>query len=194
MYDGFRYSLAHPLIGGMLLVIAVTSIGARGVPDLAPAITELALHAPAEWFSMLIAATGVGSVLEGLWNLSMKDQGLALAVRLTIGFALLLAGCTAMIGLAGEFWIAIGLFTALGFSITVTAVKSQQVIQSLVEDSMRGRVNSLYFLTFRGGTAFGALWMGTASTSIGLMATLLLGGLACLVVWARFRNLRLERE
>lgn len=194
VYDGFRYSLAHPLIGGMLLVIAVTSIGARGVPDLAPAITELALHAPAEWFSMLIAATGVGSVLAGLWNLSMKDQGLALAVRLTIGFALLLAGCTAMIGLAGEFWIAIGLFTALGFSITVTAVKSQQVIQSLVEDSMRGRVNSLYFLTFRGGTAFGALWMGTASTSIGLMATLLLGGLACLVVWARFRNLRLERE
>jgi len=188
-YNGFQYAMTHPLIGGMLLVIAVTSAGARGIPDLAPAITELALHAPSEWFSILVSATGVGSVLAGLWNFSMKDQSLAMAVRLTVGFALLLAVCSIMIAIVVHFWLAVVLFAVLGFFITVTAVKSQQVIQSLVEDQMRGRINTLYFLTFRGGTAFGALWMGAASTQIGLMATLLLGGLVCLLAWARFRRL-----
>jgi len=186
---GMRYAASRRVLGMTLLIIAITSAGARGIPELAPALTERQLGLAAEWFSVLIAATGLGSVIAGCWNLAARDQSMRTAIRQTVIFSLALAPCAVGIAFAETLWLAMLLFTALGFAITVTAVKSQQVIQSLVDDSMRGRVNTLYFLSFRGGTAFGALWMGTASSVIGLSMTLVIGGLLCAGAWWLTRDL-----
>jgi predicted MFS family arabinose efflux permease len=63
------------------------------------------------------------------------------------------------------------------------------VLQTAVEEGMRGRVLSLFGLIFRGGPALGALVMGVASEAFGLQAPLtvgaLLGLLAAAVVWRR---------
>jgi predicted MFS family arabinose efflux permease len=189
--EGLRYTFSHPLIGGILVLTAATSAGGRGLPDLAPAITEIQLAMPTNWFTTLVAATGLGSVVAGLWNLVRRDQSVAASVRLTVRFSLAMALCMAVLAMTTNFVLAVGFFAALGFSITITAVQSQHVIQSTVDDTMRGRVNALYFLTFRGGTAFGALWMGAAASGLGLSATTLLGAFACLLGWLRYRSLRL---
>lgn len=187
--DGLQYVMTHPLLGPMLMLIAITSAGARGIPDLAPALTELQYDMHSEWFSILIAATGLGSVLAGIWNLLSRDHSLETAVRLTVTFSMLIALCAMLLSVIDNFWLSIGLFITLGYAITITAVKSQQVIQSTTDDSMRGRVNAFYFLIFRGGTAFGALWMGVAASSVGLLITLLLGGVACFAASVRYRKL-----
>jgi len=196
---GLKYAFAHPIIGATLVLITVTSIGGRGIPNLAPAITELQLDKQADWFAFLMAASGLGAVFAGLWKIACRDESLDSAVTQTVSFSLLMAVCAAALAFTNSFSLALVFFFALGFSITVTAVKSQQVIQSTVDDSVRGRVNALYFLTFRGGTAFGAFWMGSVAAVIGLSATLLLGAAACMLIWARYRRLRvdetdLERE
>jgi predicted MFS family arabinose efflux permease len=189
---GMRYAIGRRVLGMTLLIIAITSAGARGIPELAPAITERQLGLPAEVFSVLIAVTGLGSVIAGCWNLAARDQSTLTAIRQTVIFGLVLAPCAIGIAFAETLWLAVLLFTALGFAITVTAVKSQQVIQSLVDDSMRGQVNTLYFLSFRGGAAFGALWMGTVSSGIGLSATLVIGGVLCAGAWWLTRDLATE--
>jgi MFS family permease len=49
---------------------------------------------------------------------------------------------------------------------------------------MRGRVMSLYGLTWRGIPAIGALMMGGLSSWAGLQAPLIGGGLFCIGLWA----------
>lgn len=187
--EGMRYAASRHVLAMILLIIAITSAGARGIPDLAPALTESLLGLEVEWFSILIAMTGLGSVIAGCWNFAARDQSVRAAIRQTVAFGLALAFCAVGIAFAETLWLSVLLFTALGFSITITAVKSQQVIQSLVDDAMRGRVNTLYFLSFRGGTALGALWMGAASSVLGLSATLVIGGLLCAGAWFLSRGL-----
>lgn len=186
---GIRYAASQRILGMILLVIAITSIGARGIPELAPALTELQLGLETEWFSILIAVTGLGSIISGCWILAARDQSERTAVRLTVLFGLVMSFCAVGIAFSEKLVVTMLLFTALGFSITITAVKSQQVIQSLVDDEMRGRVNALYFLSFRGGTALGAFWMGMTSSALGLSATLVIGGLLCAGAWWLSRDL-----
>jgi predicted MFS family arabinose efflux permease len=76
-----------------------------------------------------------------------------------------------------------------GFAMVVAGVGTQTLIQSAVEEHMRGRVLSLFGLIFRGGPALGALVMGVASELVGLQAPLatgaLLGVVACALLWRR---------
>lgn len=186
--DGYRYALAQPIIGGMLVLIGLTSIGGRGIPDLAPAIAEMRLAVDATWFSALVSATGMGSILAGMWRLGQPPASVDRAVTLTRRFAIGMAISALALAMADGLVPALLACVALGFSITVTAVESQLVIQTTVAEGYRGRVNALYFLTFRGGTALGAFAMGVAATQIGLIATLAAGAGLCLVALALTRR------
>jgi predicted MFS family arabinose efflux permease len=68
-------------------------------------------------------------------------------------------------------------------------VATQTIMQTAVEDGMRGRTLSLFGLIQRGGPAIGALVMGAMSEATGLSAPLaagaLIGLLTCLWAWRR---------
>jgi len=178
---GYRYAASEPVIAGMLLVIALTAIGGRGIPDLAPAIAELRLDVNVEWFTALVSATGFGSIAAGVWKLASSSRTIDRAIAQTRLFSYGMAASAAALALSTGLVPAAAACVALGFSITVTAVDSQMVIQSTVTEAFRGRVNAIYFLTFRGGTALGAFLMGLSASRMGLVATLFAGGALCLV-------------
>jgi MFS family permease len=73
--------------------------------------------------------------------------------------------------------------------MVAAGVGTQTLLQTAVDESMRGRVLSLFGLIFRGGPALGALVIGAASEFVGLQAPLaagaLLGLVACLALWRR---------
>ena len=53
------------------------------------------------------------------------------------------------------------------------------MIQSLVDDEVRGRVSSLWGMIAFGGTALGSVLVGSASSQFGLQATVIATGIAC---------------
>jgi predicted MFS family arabinose efflux permease len=76
----------------------------------------------------------------------------------------------------------------------VTAgVGTQTLVQTSVDEAVRGRVLSLFGLVFRSGPAIGALLMGLASELVGLRWPLvigaLLGALAWAIVWKRRKTI-----
>jgi MFS family permease len=77
-------------------------------------------------------------------------------------------------------WVAVPALTGAGFGMVVSGVGVQTLMQLSVDASMRGRVLSIFGLTFRGVPAVGALMMGAASEYIGLRWPLAFG--ACFVV------------
>ena len=68
-----------------------------------------------------------------------------------------------------------------GFGMVVAGVGTQTLLQTSVEETMRGRVLSLFGLIFRGGPAVGALVMGAASEVVGLQAPVAAGTIIGLI-------------
>jgi hypothetical protein len=63
----------------------------------------------------------------------------------------------------------------------------QTTIQLTVEDEFRGRVMSLWMVAGIGFSALGALVLGMAADLFGLSATLVVGGVASLLLSLAFR-------
>ena len=70
-----------------------------------------------------------------------------------------------------------------GFSMVVTGIGTQTIVQSTVEPAMRGRVMSIYGMIIRGVPAFGALAMGAVSEVTGLRLPVAVGAALCFVLW-----------
>jgi MFS family permease len=70
---------------------------------------------------------------------------------------------------------------AAGFSMMVQMASSNTILQTVVDDDKRGRVMSFYTMAFMGTMPFGSLFAGTLATKIGAPATLLIGGVCCVI-------------
>ena len=86
-----------------------------------------------------------------------------------------------MFGWNNSFWFAVPLVTILGVILSLCGVGSQILLQSLVDEDVRGRVSSLWGMIAFGGTAFGGLVVGAAAATFGLQATVMVAGLLCAV-------------
>ena len=82
------------------------------------------------------------------------------------------------------FWVGVVSAALAGTFLAITANSSQILIQNTVDGSMRGRVMSLYSLTYRAGPAMGALLMGGISTWTGLQVPVAGGAIICLMALA----------
>jgi predicted MFS family arabinose efflux permease len=83
---------------------------------------------------------------------------------------------------------------ALGFAIVCSVAVTNTLLQKLVTDEMRGRVLSLFMLSFIGAMPIGNLIAGAASQRFGAPRTLAVGGLIIIVfvVMVTWRNPRLR--
>ena len=66
---------------------------------------------------------------------------------------------------------------ALGFAIVSSVAVTNTLLQKLVTDEMRGRVMSMFMLSFIGAMPIGNLIAGAASHRFGVQHTLAGGGL-----------------
>jgi len=58
---------------------------------------------------------------------------------------------------------------------------SNTVIQTIIDDSKRGRVMSFYAMSFFGTAPFGSLIAGSLAKILGTPATLAIGGVSCII-------------
>jgi len=68
-----------------------------------------------------------------------------------------------------------------GIGMMIELAGSNTLLQTIVENDKRGRVMSLYAMSFRGVAPFGSLLVGTAAGLIGVSLTLIIGGIFCLL-------------
>jgi ABC-type iron transport system FetAB permease component len=65
---------------------------------------------------------------------------------------------------------------ALGFAVVVSVATTNTLLQKLVTDQMRGRVMSMFILSFMGTMPIGNILAGAASNHFGPQYTLAVGG------------------
>ena len=179
MIDGVRYALSHKTIRGLLITVAVASVFGRGALEMMPAFADAIYERGASGLAALTAAIGIGAIMSGLVlarNTAWLDSTV---VRLSVVVAGILI---VLLGANDSFWAALPLVTGLGIILSLCGVGSQILIQTLVEEEVRGRVSSLWGMIAFGGTALGSLVVGSAAAAYGLQATVIVTGIFCAAV------------
>ena len=187
--EGLSYVRGHPGIGPLLALHATMSITARPYVELLPGFAGEVFDRGAGGLAMLSSSVGLGAIAAGLF-LAQRGQKEGLAKTALLA-ALLIALSAFCLALSPTFWLAICAASAGGFGMVIAGVGTQTLLQTSVDENIRGRVLSLFGLIFRSGPAIGALAMGVASEFAGLRWPLavgsLMGAFAFFYIWQRRR-------
>ena len=179
MREGAAYVWHSRPIRSLLLLL--TALGLLGTPyiSLMPVLVREVFHGGADQMGFLVGAGGLGAVSGTLYLASRASvRGL---VRLLTYAALGAGVALALVAHVKLVWFAMPLLAITGFGILVTSVSVNMIVQAIVDDDKRGRVMSLYTVSFMGVAPFGALAMGALADRIGVAATLTISGACCAV-------------
>ncbi len=101
-----------------------------------------------------------------------------------------------LLGLSHTLWLSMAMMAFVGFGMMQGLTASNTIIQTLVDEKMRGRVMSYYTMAFVGMAPFGSLLAGALAHAIGAQRTVIVSGVACIVgalwFWSRLPHLRRE--
>ncbi len=172
--DGFRYSFHSRPIRAILLLLAVVSIFGAPFMVLMPAFAKTILHGNAGTYGILLAVSGAGALLGGVY----------LASRSTVlGLGRVIAVCCSLfaisvIGFAFSrvLWLSMLTTFVASFGMMVQMAASNTILQTVVEDSLRARVMSFYALMVLGMIPVGSLLCSGLVVLIGDPYTVALGG------------------
>jgi MFS family permease len=179
--DGVRYVLHHESIRAVLIIIALASVFGRGALEMMPAFADAVYQRGSAGLAILTSAIGAGAIATGL-VLSRGTTWLNVnVVRTAAGSGGIL---TAALGLPLHFNVAVAIVTSIGIVLSICGVGSQILIQTLVDDGVRGRVSSIWGMVAFGGTAIGGLLVGSAASLWGLQNSVMVAGILCSVAVA----------
>ena len=177
--DGIVYVLRHPTIRLLLMLIATSAVLGRGPLEMLPAFADAVFERGSAGLAILTSAVGAGAIVAGL-VLARGTDWLGLEVvagSLFLGGQLLVA-----LGLSANFWLSMAIVAALGAMLSLCGVGSQILLQTVIDDEVRGRVSSFWGMVAFGGIALGGLLIGTLSSLYGLREVTIASGIACAAV------------
>jgi MFS family permease len=180
LVEGFQFVRnASPV---RVLLQLVGALGAGGFPSivLLPIFADGIFHRGAAGLGWLTAATGAGALFGALFLAGRKGlHGIGKIISFSaFGFSLLLI----LIGFSKFFWITFLLLCGLGFCMMTVVASINTSIQSMIPDSLRGRVMSLFTTMLIGTAPLGSLIAGAIAKYIGVRYTVMILGMVCLSV------------
>ena len=182
--DGFRYVAHFAPVRESLLLLAL--VGTMGVPYtvLMPAIASSVLHGGPHTLGYLMTASGVGALCGALY-LASRTSVLGLGRAIVVATMTFGAGLIAF-SFSRSVWLSLLILPFVGGGMMVEMASTNTILQTIVDDQMRGRVMAFYTMAFLGTAPLGSLLAGFVADHIGPMKTILVGGTSCIIGGALF--------
>ncbi|HEV2215459.1 MAG TPA: MFS transporter [Terracidiphilus sp.] len=194
LHDGWNYVSRFIPVRSILLLFAILSLMGWPFMVLMPIFAARVLHGGANTLGFLMGAVGVGSLISAL-SMVVRRSVRGLSRMIPIAATCFGAGLI-LFGLSHTFWISMALMLLTGFGMMQGLVASNTIIQTLVDDQMRGRVMSYYTMAFVGMAPFGSLLAGGLAHLIGAPRTVIACGCVCILgacwFWSRLPGIRRE--
>lgn len=177
--DGFLYAHRSPAIRSMLVLVATASLMFVSQSVLMPIMADRILGGGERTLGFLLGASGFGALMGSLYLASRESvRGLGKVIQYAI---ISLGGGLIAFSLCRWLPLAFPILIVTGGSTVLLMASCNTVLQTIVEDHMRGRVMSLFAMAFMGMAPFGSLLAGTLAGHIGASATFGVCGVVCLV-------------
>lgn len=171
---GFRYAATRPRVSTLLMISAVTSLFGAPYLSMSPVFARDVFHLGETGLAVLMGTAGAGALFGALFLAYLGDfrrKGW-FVLGGDFGFAVCLIGFSLSTFLS----LSLLFLFALGFAIVCSVAVTNTLLQKLVTDEMRGRVMSMFMLSFIGAMPIGNLIAGAASHRFGVQHTLAIGG------------------
>jgi len=142
----------------------------------------------------LLTSAGVGALIGALWLARrQRAHGLDRVVAwATCGFGASLI----LFAVSKTHWLSLLFLVPAGFSLMVELGATNTLVQSIVSNTMRGRVMGIYTMMFLGMAPFGSLIAGYIAQHFGAPNAVLFCGVASIasavVFFRHLRDLRID--
>jgi MFS family permease len=174
--EGFRFVRHTKPIRALLVLVAVVGFMALPFSVLMPIFAGRILGGGASAYGWLMGMVGAGALV-GALLIAMRQQlrglGNVVAYSATgLGVSLVI------FSLSRWYWLSFTALALAGLTMMMQFTSTNTLIQAMVPDQLRGRVMSLYSMSFLGLTPIGSLLAGKIADRVGAPITVAIGGLA----------------
>jgi MFS family permease len=177
--DGLRFVFNHQIVLAALS-LDMFAVLFGGAVAMLPAFIQDIYHIGPEGLGLLRAAPAVGAILTGLW-LARHPINLH-AGRWLLGAVAGFGFCIIGFGLASSVWVAGALLALSGVCDGISVIMRQTILQLVTPDAMRGRVSAINGIFIGSSNELGAFESGLAAKVMGLVPSVIFGGLMTLGV------------
>jgi len=185
--EGWVYVAGFVPIRSILLLFALLSLMGWPFMVLMPIFAAKILHGGPHTLGFLMGAVGTGSLASAL-SLVMRRSVRGLTRVIPIAAVIFGIGLICF-GFSHYLWLSMLMMLVTGFGMMQGLTGSNTIIQTLVDENMRGRVMSYYTMAFVGMAPFGSLLAGSMAHAIGAPRTVIVSGVACILggIWFTFQ-------
>ena len=190
---GLRYVGSFPPVRALLLQVAIVSVMGMPYVVLMPAIAVNVLNGGPHTLGILMAASGLGA-LAGTVYLAARHSVLGLGKVIVVATVMLGAGLIAF-SLSHSLLLSVAVLPLVGAGMMLQSASVNTILQTVVDDNLRGRVMAFYAMAVLGTQPLGSLLAGVLADRIGTQRTILIGAVACLAgaAWFASNRRRLAR-
>lgn len=175
--EGFRYAFGFRPIRSILILMALVSLAGVPYTALMPIFAEDVLHGGPKLLGFLMAASGVGALGGALYLASRRSVvGLGRVILWSSG---LFGAGLVVFALSRHVALSIAAMLVTGAAMILEMASSNTVLQTVVEDEMRGRVMSFFLMSFMGMVPIGTLLSGWLADRLDVTRTVMIGGVMC---------------
>jgi MFS family permease len=181
--EGWNYAFSHLPIKFLLANITVLTMFGMSYAVLMPIFAKDILKGTAETMGFLMSMAGLGALTGAMYlasRTSIKGLSRILAFTMT-GLSLALI----LFSLSKTFIFSLFMMLLIGIGMSFQMATSNTILQSVVDDNMRGRIMSLHSMAFMSTAPFGSLLAGYLTKKFDAPVTLSFCALICLI-WALY--------
>ncbi|MEO0072870.1 MAG: MFS transporter [candidate division WOR-3 bacterium] len=186
--EGFNYTFRFMPIRAIILLLGIISIMGMSYAVLMPIFAKEVLGGGPKTLGLLMGAVGVGALL-GVGIVAQRKNARGLediipVAAIVLGLSLIAFAFSKNLYLS----LILMVFTGLGMMVQMSC--SNTLVQTIVDDKIRGRVMSFYMLAFMGTTPLGSLLAGSLAHRLGAPTTVIIaGGISLLSAFWFIQNL-----
>lgn len=185
--EGIGYVLRNPVFATLIGLTFFNSIFGMSYVTMMPVFARDILHAGSQGYGFLMGASGVGALIGTTLVASLG--GAAPRGKLLLGGAVGFGTLIVVFAVSRVYPLSLSVLFAMGALSALYMTSVQTLVQALVHDEVRGRVLSIYSLTWSlmplGGFLSGAIASTFANPATGAPVAVGLGG-ALVVIMAAF--------
>ena len=153
---GFGYVYSHPTVLAMVLIVLAHCSFTMSYESMLPILSEERLGIPGERGSQfLIMGVGIGALVTAVWLAGIRSERVRGTLFLTFGIASGIGPI--LVAFSSDPFLSLVATIAIGMSQGGFMTITHTVIQSIVDDSVRGRVAGVYSFHVGGSMAFANL-------------------------------------
>jgi MFS family permease len=194
LHTGLRYVVGFPPVRALLLQVTLVSVMGMPYAVLMPVIAAKVLHGGPHTYGILMTAAGAGALL-GTVYLASRHSVVGLGKVIVAATMFLGAGLIAF-SFSRTVLLSVLALSVVGAGMMLQAASANTILQTVVDEKLRGRVMAFYTMSVLGTQPLGSLLAGAVADRIGAPHTILIGAIACILggLWFAARRAKLAEH